>query len=97
MWITFTFSFIRYGIRAIDTSVYYGSSEIVLGKILHSLRDEFPRSSYQLVNQISIIFPSILTHTIADNQVRTIWPCVLRLFSCDDPQDSYSESGTSED
>lgn len=39
----------RYGIRAIDTSVYYGPSEIVLGNVLHALRDEFPRSSYKLV------------------------------------------------
>lgn len=39
----------RYGIRAFDTSPYYGSSETVLGNILHVLRDEFPRSSYQLV------------------------------------------------
>lgn len=39
----------RYGIRAIDTSVYYGPSEIVLGEALHAIRDEFPRSSYKLV------------------------------------------------
>ena len=39
----------RYGIRAFDTSAYYGPSEIVLGNILESLREEFPRSSYQLV------------------------------------------------
>jgi len=40
---------VRYGIRAFDTSAYYGPSEIVLGNILQSLRAEFPRSSYQLV------------------------------------------------
>jgi len=39
----------RYGIRAFDTSVYYGPSEIVLGNILHALQGEFPRSSYKLV------------------------------------------------
>ena len=39
----------RYGIRAFDTSPYYGSSETILGNILHVLRDEFPRFSYQLV------------------------------------------------
>ncbi|KAF9482004.1 Aldo/keto reductase [Pholiota conissans] len=40
-----------YGIRAIDTSVYYGPSEIVLGNVLHALRDEFPRSSYKLMTK----------------------------------------------
>lgn len=42
---------LRYGIRAFDTSVYYGPSEIVLGDALHALRDEFPRSSYQLMTK----------------------------------------------
>ncbi|KAJ2930180.1 hypothetical protein H1R20_g6863, partial [Candolleomyces eurysporus] len=40
-----------YGIRAIDTSVYYGPSEVVLGNILEKLRDEFPRSSYKLMTK----------------------------------------------
>ena len=38
-----------YGIRAFDTSAYYGPSEVVLGNILDILRIEFPRSAYQLV------------------------------------------------
>ncbi|KAF5322424.1 hypothetical protein D9619_001063 [Psilocybe cf. subviscida] len=42
---------LRYGIRAIDTSVYYGPSEIVLGDALYALRDEFPRSSYKLMTK----------------------------------------------
>ncbi|KAF8974704.1 NADP-dependent oxidoreductase domain-containing protein [Flammula alnicola] len=42
---------LRYGIRAFDTSVYYGPSEIVLGDVLHALRDEFPRSSYKLMTK----------------------------------------------
>ncbi|KAF4619372.1 hypothetical protein D9613_005452 [Agrocybe pediades] len=42
---------LRYGIRAFDTSAYYGPSEIVLGNILHALREEFPRSSYQLMTK----------------------------------------------
>lgn len=44
----------RYGIRAIDTSVYYGDSEIVLGNVLEKLRDEFPRDSYKLVMLLSL-------------------------------------------
>jgi len=39
----------RYGIRSIDTSAYYGPSEIVIGTALKALEIEFPRSSYQLV------------------------------------------------
>ncbi|KAF5387739.1 hypothetical protein D9615_000066 [Tricholomella constricta] len=42
---------LRYGIRAFDTSVYYGPSEIVLGNALQSLKDEFPRSSYKLMTK----------------------------------------------
>ncbi|KAM6495684.1 Aldo/keto reductase [Amanita muscaria] len=42
---------LRYGIRAFDTSVYYGKSEIVLGNILKALELEFPRSSYQLMTK----------------------------------------------
>jgi len=42
---------LRYGINAFDTSVYYGPSEIVLGDTLHTLREEFPRSSYQLMTK----------------------------------------------
>lgn len=42
---------LRYGMCAFDTSAYYGPSEIVLGNILESLREEFPRSSYQLMTK----------------------------------------------
>lgn len=42
---------LRYGIRAFDTSVYYGPSEVVLGNALQALKDEFPRSSYKLMTK----------------------------------------------
>ncbi|KXN86314.1 D-arabinose 1-dehydrogenase [Leucoagaricus sp. SymC.cos] len=42
---------LRYGIRAFDTSRYYGPSEFVLGSILTALKDEFPRSSYQIMTK----------------------------------------------
>lgn len=42
---------LRYGIRAFDTSRYYGPSEYVLGNILSTLKDEFPRSSYQITTK----------------------------------------------
>ncbi|KAG6378391.1 Aldo/keto reductase family-domain-containing protein [Boletus reticuloceps] len=38
----------RYDIRAFDTAPFYGPSEIVLGNALKALKNEFPRSSYQL-------------------------------------------------
>ncbi|KAF8759867.1 Aldo kereductase [Rhizoctonia solani] len=41
---------LRYGIRAFDTSAYYGTSEIVLGSILKAVADEFPRESYKIVS-----------------------------------------------
>ncbi|KAG6830629.1 hypothetical protein H0H92_015721 [Tricholoma furcatifolium] len=36
---------------AFDTSVYYGPSEVVLGNALQKVKDEFPRSSYQLMTK----------------------------------------------
>ncbi|OBZ71940.1 L-galactose dehydrogenase [Grifola frondosa] len=42
---------LRYGIRAFDTSPYYGSSEIVLGTALKALEAEYPRSSYKLMTK----------------------------------------------
>ncbi|KAJ7179486.1 Aldo/keto reductase [Mycena filopes] len=42
---------LRYGITAFDTSAYYGPSETILGNALEALRDEFPRSSYQLMTK----------------------------------------------
>ncbi|KAJ4472060.1 Aldo/keto reductase [Lentinula aciculospora] len=42
---------LRYGIKAFDTSIYYGPSEVVLGNALRSVKDEFPRESYQLMTK----------------------------------------------
>ncbi|KAK7061411.1 Aldo/keto reductase family-domain-containing protein [Favolaschia claudopus] len=42
---------LRYGITAFDTSAYYGPSEILLGNALKALKNEFPRSSYQLMTK----------------------------------------------
>ncbi|KAK0490588.1 Aldo/keto reductase [Armillaria novae-zelandiae] len=42
---------LRYGIRAFDTSIYYGPSETVLGKALQAIKNEFPRSSYELMTK----------------------------------------------
>ena len=50
----------RYGIRAFDTSAYYGPSELVLGAALKTLAPEFPRESYQLVRSMSKTVASLL-------------------------------------
>jgi len=42
----------RYGIRAIDTSPYYGMSEVILGSVLRALASEFPRQSYHLMTKV---------------------------------------------
>jgi D-arabinose 1-dehydrogenase len=42
----------RYGVRAIDTSPYYGMSEIILGSVLRALAPEFPRQSYRLMTKV---------------------------------------------
>ncbi|TBU32214.1 Aldo/keto reductase [Dichomitus squalens] len=42
---------LRYGIRAFDTSPYYGPSEIVLGTALKVLEPILPRSSYKLMTK----------------------------------------------
>ncbi|CAK5262683.1 unnamed protein product [Mycena citricolor] len=54
---------LRYGINAFDTSAYYGPSEIILGNALHALRDEFPRSSYQLMTKCGRYGPSDFDYT----------------------------------
>ncbi|KAG5352816.1 hypothetical protein C0989_000361 [Termitomyces sp. Mn162] len=54
---------LRYGIRAFDTSVYYGPSEVILGKALQELKDEFPRSSYQLMTKCGRFGPLDFDYT----------------------------------
>ncbi|KAJ1812445.1 hypothetical protein LPJ56_003865 [Coemansia sp. RSA 2599] len=40
------------GMNLVDTSPYYNDSEIKLGRALHSLRSEFPRSSYHICTKL---------------------------------------------
>lgn len=42
---------LRYGVKAFDTSAYYGPSEIILGAALKAIENEFPRQSYQLMTK----------------------------------------------
>ncbi|KAH3667082.1 hypothetical protein WICMUC_005429 [Wickerhamomyces mucosus] len=41
----------NHGIRAIDTSPYYGPSEIILGNALKTLKEDFPRDTYYIVTK----------------------------------------------
>ncbi|KAK0453184.1 Aldo/keto reductase [Armillaria borealis] len=54
---------LRYGIRAFDTSIYYGPSEIVLGKALQAIKHEFPRSSYKLMTKCGRISANDFDYT----------------------------------
>lgn len=45
----------KHGIRAIDTSPYYGPSELLYGNALEHIRDEFPRDSYFLCTKVGRI------------------------------------------
>ncbi|KAJ2888199.1 hypothetical protein GGI21_003387 [Coemansia aciculifera] len=40
------------GINIVDTSPYYGDSEIKLGQALFELKDEYPRSSYHICTKV---------------------------------------------
>ena len=44
-----------HGINAIDTSPYYGPSEVLYGKALTSLKNEFPRSTYFICTKVGRI------------------------------------------
>ncbi|AMD20870.1 HDR128Wp [Eremothecium sinecaudum] len=43
------------GINAIDTSPYYGDSEVIFGRVLEELKEEFPRQSYYLCTKVGRI------------------------------------------
>ncbi|CDR42469.1 CYFA0S09e04258g1_1 [Cyberlindnera fabianii] len=45
-----------HGIRAIDTSPYYGPSEIILGEALKKLKPEIPREWYYIVTKCGRLF-----------------------------------------
>jgi D-arabinose 1-dehydrogenase len=49
---------LQYGINAMDTSPYYHPSEITLGKILHTLKPEYPRESYYLISKVGRYGPN---------------------------------------
>ena len=44
-----------HGINAIDTSPYYGPSEVLYGRALSNLRNEFPRDTYFICTKVGRI------------------------------------------
>lgn len=42
----------KHGIRAVDTSPYYGPSELLYGDALAHIKDEFPRNSYFICTKV---------------------------------------------
>ncbi|CAI4895277.1 AHL_G0041070.mRNA.1.CDS.1 [Saccharomyces cerevisiae] len=44
-----------HGINAIDTSPYYGPSEVLYGRALANLKDEFPRDTYLICTKVGRI------------------------------------------
>jgi len=69
---------LRYGMCAFDTSPYYGSSESILGAILRSLADIFPRTSYQLMTKAGRYG---LNRSSFDYSPETVRASVLRSLS----------------
>jgi len=70
---------LRYGMCAIDTSPYYGSSEVILGAVLRSLSSVFPRTSYKLITKVGRYSGSDATGF--DYSPDTIRKSVLRSLS----------------
>ncbi|KAF5393797.1 hypothetical protein D9757_000386 [Collybiopsis confluens] len=56
---------LRYGIKAFDTSIYYGPSEVVLGNALRAVKDEFPRESYQIMTKCGRFGPNTFDYSPA--------------------------------
>jgi len=54
---------LRYGIRAFDTSPYYGPSERMLGDVLKALEPQFPRPSYKLMTKCGRYGPDLFDYS----------------------------------
>ncbi|KAF9182375.1 hypothetical protein BGZ50_004948 [Haplosporangium sp. Z 11] len=58
------------GINAFDTSPYYGNSEYVLGKALHSISATHPRSTYYLSTKVGRYGPKKVDFDYSKEKVR---------------------------
>ncbi|CAG8682950.1 16898_t:CDS:2, partial [Racocetra fulgida] len=58
------------GINAFDTSPYYGDSEKVLGSVLSSLNDKYPRSHYYIITKVGRYGPTKKDFDYSPKRVR---------------------------
>jgi hypothetical protein len=74
---------LRYGITAFDTAPHYHPSEIILGKCLYALRDEFPREKYSIITKCGKYSPRKEDHVLEEGMLRACVERSLRRFMTD--------------
>lgn len=74
---------LRYGINAFDTAPHYHPSEILLGKALYALRDEFPRDSYSIITKCGKFSPMKRDHVLDTDLTRACVQRSLNRFKTD--------------
>ncbi|KAI5451161.1 hypothetical protein NCC49_002037 [Naganishia albida] len=74
---------LRYGANAFDTAPHYHPSEIILGKALKALRDEYPRESYQIITKTGKFSPMLKDHDLSENMTRLCVERSLKRFETD--------------
>ena len=74
---------LRYGITAFDTAPHYHPSEIILGKCLYALRDEFPRNKYSIITKCGKYSPRKEDHVLDEDMLRACVDRSLRRFMTD--------------
>jgi D-arabinose 1-dehydrogenase len=74
---------LRYGITAFDTAPHYHPSEIILGKCLYALRDDFPRDNYSIITKCGKYSPRKEDHILDEELLRACVERSLRRFRTD--------------
>ncbi|KAJ9108058.1 hypothetical protein QFC20_003627 [Naganishia adeliensis] len=74
---------LRYGVNAFDTAPHYHPSEIVLGKALKALRNEYPRESYQIITKTGKFSSMLKDHDLSENMTCLCVERSLRRFETD--------------
>jgi D-arabinose 1-dehydrogenase len=74
---------LRYGITAFDTAPHYHPSEIILGKCLYALRDEFPRQSYSIITKCGKYSPLKKDHILDEDLLVACVERSMRRFKTD--------------
>lgn len=74
---------LRYGITAFDTAPHYHPSEIILGKCLYALKDEFPRDKYSIITKCGKYSPRKEDHVLDEDLLRACVERSLKRFKTD--------------